>query len=99
MSEEFLLKDVVGKVYLPNGKEITIISSPLSDSIIRVKNCNGITVLKITFMNYKLKSYIYREFEYIGSEDYYIIGNFALITKQKIEIENCDKKESEAKNE
>ena len=99
MSEELNLKDVVGKVYLPNGKEITISSTPLSDSIVKVINCNGITVLKITFMNYKLKSYIYNQFEYIGSEDYYIIGNFVLITKQKIEIENCEKKESELKNE
>jgi len=89
----------LGKIYLPNGKELEIKKefedyyrlgrSNYGYSDFHIYNCNGVLVLEIT---YTMKP---------GDPPYMketIVGNFVLLSRKGIKIEDCNKKE-EKKNE
>ena len=76
--------NIIGKVYLPNGKELEI----FDPATISVYNCNGILILEITHL-----------WHYGGPPEMRerMIGNFVLLTWKDVKIEDCEKSDKNDK--
>jgi hypothetical protein len=83
---------IIAKIFLPNGilfvdvpwELETKIDEGYSDVKLLIRNCNGIKTLIVQYLSY------FDGYERVG-RTYTIVGDFAVVSQQPIEIEDCNK--------